>query len=823
MAVDAELLIRRSMYRLLPAALRYQADKIDKSTLSRYFVASSLKIDQSGCDFDYVHALARLTECSPSVWTEFYNGKKSAVASLVTYLRKANPGMQPTYWSNLESMLNTVPPDILVSQQQEPIQSIDSSKAPDASTSPVLDAMEGCIHRHTRPKVDQAPAWYAYLKVIRRTLEISGEARAEPVLSKHIRPLLLEYVVPLPDPTRWVAATSNNTDIASRAFQLISKHAPILASDLWHTLSASIVESMQVSQPEQSKDYKNSQDALGAALERWYALRTQINASDTSASLKSVYETSINTELSVMFDLLKNRNGKPYGVALGLLSVNEHVQATSERSVDKQQRMCDFLSDNLNALVVSPSSVYLIKLMHRLEDRFDAQPLYRTILPILGEMTDEAATMASTHLLSSEFTQPFGEMDGLISLIEKRIQSAIHGNDRSWEVVFTAVDNTSLGLTPQRKALASIAAGLRMQSTRKSSLKGLGYFTSQHLRELEDHENELQSMFRDISLELLQMLNFSDDDLSQMAQSILDKWVEGASEDRLQVLMRATSSAVAADGRSPLLKDLLNVTDRILAISKQAGFDLAKISSFSVPDEPQLDRALENAMHRPLRPGLAVSGTLDVVHLLEENSDADNLRQSNLSSKAYDSFAVVLRFACFVTELVKRDEFRDFCANHALTSALRQVLIINSFVEACAEVEDANDRWSIGDKVSVVQLQLRSSVIASIDVASDEIRGDIREQLLASAEGPSIMSYFSARALSFLNEYDGSVADDTQVLSGLRRSPHIFRSTQILKGWKEESMLFKICNELSADLTGLSIEQHPLEGKSAFHLSTCGR
>ena len=615
MAVDTELLIRRSMYRLLPAALRYQADRMDKSTLSRYFVALSLKIDQSGCDIDYVHALARLTECSPSVWTEFYNGKKSAVASLVTYLRKANPGMQPTYWSNLESILNTVPRDILVTQQQEPVRSNDGSKSLDASTFPVLDAIEGCIRRHTRPRVYQAPAWYAYLNVMRRTLELSDEARAEPALSKHIQPLILEYVAPLPDLTNWVAATSSNTDIASKAFQLISKHAPRFASDLWSTLSASIVENMQVSQPEQSKDYKNSQDALGAALDRWYALRTQLIASDSSGSLKSVYETSLSRELSVMFDLLKNRNGKPYGVASGLLSVIYHVQATSEGSNDIQQRICDFLSDNLSALVVSPSSVYLIKLIHRLENRFDAQPLYRTILPTLGELTDETAMMASTQLLSSEFIQPFGEMNALIKLIEKRIQNAIHGNDRSWEVVFTAVENSSLGLTPQRKALASIAAGLRIPNTRKSSLKGLGYFTNQHLRELEDLETDVQSTFGDMSLALLQMLNSSDDELSQMAQHILDKWIEGASEDRLQVLMKATSSAVAADSRSPSLKDLLNVTDRILAVSRQAGFDLAKISSSSVPNEHQVDRTLENAMSRPLRPGLAVSGTLDVVHL----------------------------------------------------------------------------------------------------------------------------------------------------------------------------------------------------------------
>lgn len=833
LAADSELLIRRSMYRLLGTSLQHWKQTLDMSVLSRHIITSGLRMDQTGCENDFMFALSLLTSTCPAIWTELYSGKKTAKASLTSYLRKANPGMQPTYWSLLSDLLQTVPPELLKAHDPEPRQEATEEGKSKPMAYPILEALRDCINRQARLRADQGPAWLAYLGATDRSLGLVEDEKPKHVLLlDHVLPLVSQYVMTPADLTSRGAAVPDGLETSVKAFQQVMEHMPSFATERWQSLSAAVIEAIQISLPEQAKDYKKSQDGLGAMLQRWYNLFFEVSRIKPEETNTDAYGTILAREVQVMFDALESRNGKPYGAAIGLASLMSYQPSGTNIARSTQQNIFNFLRKNMAALIASPSSVYLVEMLPKFQSHFDLRPLYLTTLQGLSGSSSAAAKAAEDQLLRSDNLCSCIEIEELRGLLGRKLREAVDGNDRDWDLVNTILAKSGLIKELRGNVISIIINGIQAEKTRKSSLKGLGSLTEHYESLFEDDKDnagDYRSILEGLLLELLQISESSDEEDGQSARNTLIHLTKNASKACLLAVAKAISSVVITEERAPSIKTLVNTAHNILSTYAKAGYDMEEMPSMLLPTRAQWSELLNKHVDRRPKVGIAVNGTLDILYLSENSNKTLVPGTSRTAIEDKTNVLILLRMITFAMYLIKLDLFRDHCGQRTLTVVLQDILISQAIIETYRQAGFPDTLEVVGFEASDLrELEVHSDAISCIDAVGEQVLIDAQTRLAASSQGHDTASYYNAQAYSFLTHYGSGLDDDPEKMKSLRKSPYIFYSTQVLKGWKDESTLLKLCNELLADLTGIDIVEQQAHSKweateESYPLAHCYR
>ena len=472
-ASDSDASVRRALYRLLGMILARYKDTLNPSTISASVLMSGLNASQSGSALDFAQVLALLSVEIPDVWTTYYpgSGKKSAANRLSHFLKKGSQGGPPDFWSQIAELLPSLPLSILIKFADE-----ESSKRADGEKellTPVLNALHEGLNNRDEPRGNRFAAWSAYLTASDLTLSsLSDVASRRRILTSSILPILVQYIKPSSENSRWAVTSAQGETVCVRACDQAILQDPASFREEWNALSNTIIEDLKTSLPEQAKDYVRSQDSLSAEANRWYCLQSALLKGNGQETKATIFKHTAPSEISSMIAVLKARIGKPYGVAAAL---ETSIQNTSEIVLSDEGckgELLRFANENLPNLLFSSSAKYLVRILNHLDDSCDVGRSYDKCMQVLGEAPDSASKSIALQCFVS--SPRLATTDSLLAMVVAGSNQAMKNDElMSWNVVMAAISNPVAPKSLTDDVLANMTEGLSIDSKETSGLYGL--------------------------------------------------------------------------------------------------------------------------------------------------------------------------------------------------------------------------------------------------------------------------------------------------------------------------------------------------------------
>lgn len=515
-------------------------------TISTNILASSLHVDQLGSAYDYARALASVTKACPEVWTTYYtgSGKKSALKRLCQFLRKGSQGSVPEYWSQISVLLCHLPEPLFdpLSKNNGKENSADDAVA---LQFPILDAIHSGICSKDEPRPNLPAAWTTYLEVNTREQHLFvREDAMRPYYRGYLLPIIQQYITPSQEWSQWITPRSEQPLLCVEVFLQLWQLAEALIQEEWQILSEKVIENMRSSLPEQSKDFAMSQETVADESFRWYSLQAAIMRKDTSQSIKTLFLRSSSSELPAAIDLLKSRNGKPYGAAATLVAAVQLTPELINSNAELKRTVVSFVQVDISNLFMSPSASYFITLLGLMEGEVDVRQPYRDCLESLQEAPESYARSNILESVLSSDHLSLADNDKLSKIVGDYLEAVLAGNSSGWETVLAAINNPAAPAGLVHQVLFAMADAIATTDRVSAGLHGMKMLIQSSQRSLQllsTFLNESQSLSR-----LLTLATSQNDDIVQNAQSIM------------AALERHTASGQSSEQASRSRRDIIN-------------------------------------------------------------------------------------------------------------------------------------------------------------------------------------------------------------------------------------------------------------------------
>ena len=468
--------MRKSVYRLLITVLSKNKNTyLDLTLISANVLVNSLNIDQTGSSYEYVKTLTELSSKCPQVWTTYYSGsgKKSASRRLSQFLSKGSQGGPPDFWLQISRLLRDVLSlNISIEQTNTGDKPISDENS---FHSVILEALhDGIIHKGEH-RSGRSEAWLTYLQIAELVRCFNSTLEHKRKLTEGwLMPIVEQYIKPVADKSDWTVVGSDQQNICLRSICLIQKISTELFSEFWQRLSRIIIEDLQTSFPEQSKDYVKSQDIIVSEIKRWYPFQSAVLKSDEAGIMCPILSLTCLEELKSAINVITARNGKPYSAAVALLSIVEFIPDIMLHQTETRKALFNFAQDKVSNLLLSPSSPYLIELLYRLNDE---QELHDASQKAIENLLDAPGSDAKSKALQSLVRSPWLARDvtstALATVLRDNMEQALQGRDESWSLINTAMENPVLPSNLMDDLLSVITNGLSLENSAETALRGL--------------------------------------------------------------------------------------------------------------------------------------------------------------------------------------------------------------------------------------------------------------------------------------------------------------------------------------------------------------
>lgn len=487
-ASDPDPYLRLAVYRLATATFTKSTDSVDLRIISDNVLTSSLNISQAGSALRYVTTLALLTSKSPAIWTQYYSGsgKKSALRKLCQFLRRGSQGGPPEYWGQVKTMIQHLPTSVILPELEGDSEIM---KAQELGTIPaLLEALRSGIMNKEEPKDHHSAAWNTYLDICSHLLKNSPSQNYRDHLAKSsIVPLVSAFVISNPVDLDWTILGSKQLSISVRAFCQVLHVSLEIFQEEWRRLSSQIIENIQRSLPEQSKDYKASQDLISGQIGRWYKLQSSILKEQDSEVVRSLISTTLESEIKASTSTLRERNGKPYSAAAILVNATELLPELLRNCHQTTELVVDFSHGDVPKLLLSPSAALLITALGRLEDITNVCSIYEAAI---RDLRDTPESMAKSGALAGFVSSPFlaksTKSDALTILVKESLVMAKHGDESRWNLVMAALGNPHAPRDLTDELLADMTNSLSIEEDITACLEGLQLTIQRNARVMKD-------------------------------------------------------------------------------------------------------------------------------------------------------------------------------------------------------------------------------------------------------------------------------------------------------------------------------------------------
>ncbi|KAJ4399573.1 hypothetical protein N0V91_009317, partial [Didymella pomorum] len=827
-ASHTDVPIRRSLHRLLKTCLAKQPDAVSANleTISKAYLSVGLNSDQTGSAHDYIEALIQLTTAHPTAWTTHYKSKTAVDRRLRQFLKKGSQFGPQDYWARLVHLLHAIPAEVLPSQA--------------ADAAELLSALQAGITSKNEAKYSQDAAYTAYFDILALVnARLSKDDKAA-FVQEMVLPIVSQYLRPSVETSQW-NLPSNASALLGKALNVDG--VAVALPGQWSQYAQRLVDDIKTSAPEQSKDYEKSQTAVLQHGTRYATLQEQalkVGAVPQLAQSIKDAEISIVTEALAV---VKNRNGKPYGAAGTIAAL---VSRNKDPAVHAAaQELEPFVQEDLPAIVLSPSSTYLVDILYTFSDATFFKDVWTASLKTVLKADDSPVkTKALEALLTSSKIPASFDLASSDAELQSYVKSSVHEaveGSLQWDSFSRILQSQAKILAPETTddVLAYLTQSLSISQHAPYSLQGLRQIIKSNPSMLRDFAATPKG--GDLLQALLRASESPNDEIAQGAatvsasiQTVLasDAGTQNSIHDLIhQGLREATPSSVSVETLVELAEKSLKPAETW----EENAHLFPKIDDWDLSLAPFLDSAPKSA--------LAIANSLGgAAYLVEPAGASADVRKL---SRDADGYSAAYRIAQYVAKLSRIPHFRVQTAPIEVRDAyLCKIALTEQLVDDNLSLAGANGLWadynadtendamSFKSDAAGFKIQELASVHGSMSSLARSANDE--KALLSWAQGllakidtkSSTKAYYTARAYSSLitqaityhgwkSSWTAQVQDE---LKTVRRSKQVIPLLAHLAAFEEPLAASKfcerMCNEIIADLTGLDIDSKPQEGLS---------
>ncbi|KAK0386027.1 hypothetical protein NLU13_5864 [Sarocladium strictum] len=443
--------VRKALCNLMLICLDRDLLYVDTKLTRLTFVTGGLRASHAGTALEYVQALTKLTNLKPEIWNAV-EGKKSPFSRLCLFIAKGSQGSPPKFWEQLDSLLQVLP-------------CAAEGHVTFEHASELIGSILSGISNREEPRTNTAFAWKCYIDTAKRLLPRLPATDQLRFATDKLFPLFERFLFSPPESKVAIPLGPNAMGIFVEAHNALAKSSAETRTALineWDKLAATFCTNIAGVLPEVSKEFRPSQDGISEEGRRWFGLIGELHRADVDGSGPSsiVAEPSAKV-ITQCFQLLKNRNLKPYGVARILefaLSNSNHLFEG-----DLGSQCVDFLSsvpgNDMQLMVDSHSAASLISSLHLMRVTSTHGPMASEVWNawiklILEKPPSASRTKAITSMISStDLAGRVQESSALQSEILRQTCQESRETTPNWDLLDAAIQHHALN-APTFNAIA---------------------------------------------------------------------------------------------------------------------------------------------------------------------------------------------------------------------------------------------------------------------------------------------------------------------------------------------------------------------------------
>lgn len=467
--------VRRTTSQLLEVCVAKQTSTVESDLviISHAFISEGLRASQSSSAYQLLLALNRLTSQFSEVWTTAYKSKKSALSKLRNFVEKGSQGGPADYWKIFTMLIAKLPDSVLPTTGEG---SID-----------FMNAFRNGITCREEPRTNAPGAWNSYFQVVTTIgSRLSHPVDIQSFFEKSAYAVFRQYLHPTVENSQWNIKSSTAPLAAAYRVCSGSKDSDASFRKEWEKLANEFIERLNISLPEQSKDYRRSQDAVIAESYRWFGFVSSIlNDTEIGEHVDQLVAPSLKIVESAIA-AAKSRNGKPYSAAATIEASIKLTPKLFELSPELLDTVASSLSYIVPKLITSPSSKYLVSTLYLFRSLPGQQSLFETVwkstldslleLPNGEEKMNAIVTLISSVVVS-DICQRNSDLQRLFSASAAK---AVHEEEEAhaWSLFEAAIAFNLLAKRTEHQLLDQLIGGLDDQISEirvTSSLKGLEF------------------------------------------------------------------------------------------------------------------------------------------------------------------------------------------------------------------------------------------------------------------------------------------------------------------------------------------------------------
>lgn len=464
--------VRRSLYTLLRSAVTKVPDELDWKLISAAVVGKSISIPQVGAASELSETLLQTTSARPQLWTEDYTGKTSSSKRLLQYIQKGSQGGSSSFWSNLSQLLRVVPFQTLANIVPE---TTTEDKIGLSGANTLMEAFREGLNSRDEPRQNQAEGWRSYIDTGIWLANGLSEDDRRSFVQGRLSPTLVQYVKADPGQSKWTLPAQLGQSICAEYVVTLANHGyENELQPLWKELSDNLLESVRLSSPEQSKDFQSSQDTICAQTHRLFSLEaavlTRISATEYESRVSEAFETLNLPLLDNCLQVLRSRNGKPYGAAAVVEESIRSVPQIARRS----KELLGFVQDDAPELLFSPSADRLITIILSCRSWSGYGSSFEKVIERVIQLEPEQSnTLVLQRLLSTLDFKEIEDKSGLNLLIMRALDRACRGSISHWPIIIALLQNPTSHGELTDSIFLSITDSLSIEDRVIGALNGL--------------------------------------------------------------------------------------------------------------------------------------------------------------------------------------------------------------------------------------------------------------------------------------------------------------------------------------------------------------
>ncbi|KAI2831340.1 hypothetical protein CBS147321_2674 [Aspergillus niger] len=680
--------VRKSLYILTRSAVSKEPEELDWKLISAALIGKALHSTQLGSASELSETILQVTSARPQLWTEDYSGKSSPSKRLLQYIQKGSQSGLSSFWPNLCQLLQTIPFETLAK--------IDPQYTPDttlglSSAIALTESFQEGLTSRDEPRQNRAIGWKAYIDTSMWLAHRLAEDDRAKFLQDRLAPLVMQYVKPEQDHLQWTLPASSAESICTDCLVAVTaKGYKAVVEQLWMKLADDLLEAVKLSSPEQSKDFKSSQNAVCVQAERLLALEalllSRLHGTAHETSILEVFKNTGLTLLDNCLEVLRSRNGKPYGAA----AVVEEIVRKVPQIAQGSQSLLNFVQEDAPELLASPSADRLVSIIMSCRSWEGFGPSFEKVVERVAQSDPESSNVhAVQKLLSTLDFQELGDKSGLVSLVMRALDQACKGSDLHWSIVIAVLQNhTSHGQLTDSIFL-SIVDALSEESKILDTLHGLSRISSSVPSAVRNFQSGGHGS--KLSGKLLFLAESSDEEVASLAES-LSKTVkesvvsETSAKSSFEILQHQFDNV---NELSLSIESMLGIAEELLQNVDSA--DIGRVAKDILPSRQSWENSLGPFLELPPRLSAAVISPLGgTVHLVDRSvSDAFRERYARIPRDS-NNCSSAFRLAFYTIKILSSFDIIEHLDTEELETLFYHVPLTVQLIDDDLSVQNCN-------------------------------------------------------------------------------------------------------------------------------------